>query len=56
MTMFSQKEPLNLAEFLAQPVSKETLRHMADRRRSRAWTAARAKTNAPAVVTETQED
>lgn len=35
MTMFSQKTPLNLTEFLAQPASKEEIRRCIDARRKR---------------------
>lgn len=56
MTMFSQKEPLNLADFLAQPVSKEALRHMADRRRKRSWSTARDTAATPASTTDAPQD
>lgn len=56
MTMFSQKEPLNLAEFLAQPASKDALRLMADRRRRRGLATLREKTIATTVPAATNED
>ena len=56
MTMFSQKEPFNLADFLAEPVSKEALRHMADRRRKRSWITSRDKAAAPAAPSDAPQE